>query len=180
MLQHNCIEISDSIIKDNIKIELLKLPLDILIKFCSEYPILGTTCKTLYKLCPTKPIDYYYNKISEYHTSITYVPDFPKIQYHYYHIDIDFLNPIIESTAFRTLNIHVPNDIIVLNKFFRYIYENNISIDKFKYRTPLTRALKSHEGDKKDFKHLEKFDSLALSFLMYLYHSQLTLIHKIY
>jgi len=158
------------------KIKLLNLPKDILTLLCSIYPKLGLTCKTLYNLCPPKPPEYFYdnNKYSKYMINISYfptdIPNIPTIPYYYYQLDINHIVPIIESKKFQLLQIKVPNDIVYVTNTFKYVYENNISIEHFKYKYELKLALKDHLGEKQNFIHLDKFDSLTMSFLMYLYH----------
>ena len=107
------------------KIKLLNLPKDILTLLCSIYPKLGLTCKTLYKLCPLKPPEYFYDnnknsknsKNSKNMISVSYfptdIPSIPTIPYYYYQLDINHIVPIIESKKFQLLQVKV----FIINTF---------------------------------------------------------------
>ncbi len=149
------------------KKKILSLPYDILKLFCSLCPILGLTCKELNALCPIKPNKYFYEKLSKWHLPIIYI--YTGIPYYYYHFNVNCILPIIESKKFITLNISVPYDLVEIVKIFKYICENNIPYNDFKYKKELDDAIYSNKNSN-SFIHMEKYDSIATSFLMYLYH----------
>ena len=154
-------------INKNKKTNIISLPYDIIFVFFSWCPILGLTCKEFNKLCPIKPNGYYYNKVSEWHMPIGYL--FGGNIYYYYRISINRVLPIIESDKFRSLNIRVPDDLVEIKKVFKYVYENNIPFDDFKYKDALICAIR-YQKKGLGYCNLEFYDSIIVSFLMNLYH----------
>ena len=149
------------------KKNIILLPDDMLKILCSWCPILGLTCKQLNGLCPIKPNGYQYNKISEWHLPIKYL--FGGVSYWYYCIDLNCILPIIESDKFRSLNINISNDLFEVRKAIKFVCEKNIPFDNFKYSDLLKRAIKNQQNES-GFVHLEYYNSIVMSMLMYLYH----------
>ena len=161
--------------KKNKQFSLLDLKLDILIRLCSENPILGLTCKQLYSLCPIKPPNTRYNYNPHILYTLPIQINYNNIIFHYYTLDykiLDELNELIESEniknlktdneEFEKLKYHIDK----INNF-----PNKELIKDWKYKNTYTIAYNMHSGGRKTFHCVDDvITSFIMSMMMMLYH----------
>jgi hypothetical protein len=147
---------------------ILNLPDDILIFICSLQPKLGLTCKKLNILCPIKPKECTYDKINEYYVAKSILCQKNNILFWYYEFNANIFTDLLKSTKFKLLNITVQSDITELSTYIKYIIENDVNFTKFTFQNELKCAINNQKNG--GFIHMEKYNSIIMSMLMYMYH----------